>query len=301
MLLHFRILNAGTVILKDGKLSKVNTATKETLSAGIYPAWSPDGKFIAFSTGKLNPHLTTRNGKPIDVADRVSDIIIYDTEKNTVIKVPQLATDARENLPLWSPDGNWLHYTCAPEAKENDDESLLHSKYSLMRIEYDKLSLGWGKPDTVLNAEEIGKSISMPAISPDGKYMLCSMSDYGYFTIFHKQSDIYLINLETKDYKKLNLNSASAESYPKWSENGKWLVFSSKRMDNVYTRPFIAHIDADGNTSNSFVLPQKDPESYTMLLANYNRPELITGKVEVSPTEIRDVVFGEAEQVKLEK
>ncbi len=301
IMLHFRIIHPGTVIWKDGELKKINTATKETLSAGIYPAWSSDGKFIAFSSGKLNPHLTTRSNKPIDVADRVSDIIIYNTEKNTVMKVPQLTTNNRENLPVWSPDGKYLYYICAPEAQEGDDQSLLHSKYSLMRISYNPLSLEWGVPDTVLSADETGKSISMPAISPDGKFMLCSMSDYGYFTIFHKMSDIYWINLETGAYKRLELNSANAESYPKWSSNGKWLVFSSKRIDNVFTRSFIAHIDYQGNTSEPFVLPQKDPESYTYLLANYNRPELITGKVEISPLEIRDVVLSKAKPVNLEK
>jgi len=141
----------------------------------------------------------------------------------------------------------------------------------------------------------------MPAISPDGKFMVCSMSDFGCFTIFHKVSDIYWINLETKEYKKLDLNSTSAESYPKWSLNGKWLVFSSKRMDDVYTRPFIATIDSAGNTSVPFVLPQEDPESYNLLLANYNRPELVTGKVGLSPIEIRDVVLGEAQQVRLKQ
>ena len=114
-------------------------------------------------------------------------------------------------------------------------------------------------------------------------------------------SDIYWINLENGIFKKLEVNSPNAESYPKWSSNGKWLIFSSKRIDNVYTRPFIAHIDADGNTSKPFVLPQKDPESYTILLANYNRPEFINDKVELSPNEIRDVVLGEAQQVNLEK
>jgi hypothetical protein len=131
----------------------------------------------------------------------------------------------------------------------------------------------------------------MPSASPDGKYMVCSMSDYGYFTIFDKKSDLYSVNLETKEFKKLELNSNNAESYSTWSSNGRWLVFSSKRMDGVFTRPFIAYFDTNGITHTPFVLPQKDPEVYNRLLANFNRPELITGKIEITPIEIRNAVL----------
>ena len=151
----------------------------------------------------------------------------------------------------------------------------------------------------ILSSEVTGKSISMPAVSPDGKFIVCSMSDYGYFTIYHKESDLYSVNLETKEYKKLELNSNSTESYSTWSSNSKWLVFSSKRMDDVYTRPYIAYFDENGISHTPFVLPQKDPDMYHTLLGNYNRPELITGKVELSPIEVRDVVFGEAENVEI--
>jgi Tol biopolymer transport system component len=113
----------------------------------------------------------------------------------------------------------------------------------------------------------------MPAISPDGKHMVCSMSDYGYFTIFHKQSDLYSIELETGAYKKLELNTESAESFSSWSSNGRWLVFSSKRMDDVFSRPHIAYMDADG--------------------VAHQLPKIITGKIELTPEAIRDIVVGE--------
>jgi hypothetical protein len=144
-------------------------------------------------------------------------------------------------------------------------------------------------------------TMSMPSVSPDGKFMVCSMSDYGYFTIFHKKSDIYLIDLETKEYKKLEINSSSNESYSSWSSNSRWLVFSSKRIDDVFTRPHIAYIDSNGVAHTPFVLPQKNPDMYEQLLANYNRPELISGKIELSAREIRDIVFQDAQNVEFDK
>jgi hypothetical protein len=300
MVMHFRIVHAGTMIWNNGKLTKADTKTAETMSAGVYPAWHPDGKHIAFSTGKISPHLTTRLGKPVDVADKASGIIVFDTEKNTVVTSPEISTTRRESMPEWSADGKYLYFVSAPEAQKGDKESLLHNRYSLMRIACDIDNRIWGEAEMVLNADSIGKSISMPAASPDGKFLLCSMSDYGYFTIFHQQSDLYLINLKDFSFKKLELNSEFTESHSSWSLNSRWLVFSSKRADGVFTRPYIAYIDENGNPGKPFVLPRKDPSFYQQFTVNYNRPDLISGKVNLSPIQIRDLVLGDAEKVKAE-
>lgn len=294
MMIHFRINHSGTLVWDEGKLSKLDTKTMNTLSAGIYPSWHPEGRYIAFSTGKLNPHMTTRLNKVVDVADRVSDLVILDVENNTVSTPPALSTSRRENLPVWSPDGKYLYFLSAPEAPEGDLDSLLHSKYDLMRISFNSTTGKWGETELIMAADSTGMSMSIPSISPDGRFLVCSMSDYGYFTIFHKSSDLYCIDLETREYHKLGLNSNSAESYSSWSSNSRWLVFSSKRMDDVFTRPFIAYIDKEGKSRKAFALPQEDPEMYYTLLANYNRPELITGKIELDPSDIREVVMQEA-------
>ncbi|HCE57983.1 MAG TPA: cytochrome C biosynthesis protein [Prolixibacteraceae bacterium] len=300
MMIHFRIVHPGTLIWNNGELTKTDTKTDKTMSAGVYPAWHPDGKHIAFSTGKISPHLTTRLGKPVDVADKASGIIVLNTETNTVITSPQISTNRRESMPEWSADGKYLYFVSAPEAQKGNEESLLHNRYSLMRIACDIENNVWGEAEMVLNADSIGKSISMPAVSPDGKFMVCSMSDFGYFTIFHQKSDLYFINLADFSFKKLELNSEYAESHSSWSVNSRWLVFSSKRADGVFTRPYIVYIDENGKPGNPLVLPQKNPAIYQQITANYNRPDLITGKVNLSPIQIRDVVLGEAEKVKVE-
>ncbi|MFA9392056.1 MAG: TolB family protein [Prolixibacteraceae bacterium] len=298
MMIHFRILNSGTAIWNDGVLKKVNTKTTHTPSAGIYPAWHPMGKYIAFSVGSIKPHLTTRTEKIVDVSDGFSDLVIYDVEKNEMQNIPQLSSERRENMPTWSPDGKTLYFISAPEAEEGDLEARMHSQYDLMRITFDSERNVWGEVELVLSAAETGKSISMPRVSPNGKYLICSMSDFGYFTIYHKGSDLHLLDLETKEYHKLGLNSENSESHSCWSSNGHWLVFSSKSIDGVYTRPHLAYIDEKGMSGTPFVLPQKDPAHYNHLLSNYNRPELITGKVHLSENEMRDMVYTKAEDVK---
>jgi hypothetical protein len=181
---------------------------------------------------------------------------------------------------------------------EGDDESLLHSRYSLHSIPFSTGLNKWGEVETILDADSVGMSMSMPALSPDGRYMLCSMSDYGYFTIFHRQSDIYCIDLETKEYHRLELNSEEAESWSAWSTNGRWIIFSSKRMDGVYSRPHLAYFDEQGRVHKPFVLPQKDPSVYDRILANYNLPKPITGEVRVNPKDLINVVMTEANKLK---
>ena len=75
-------------------------------------------------------------------------------------------------------------------------------------------------------------------------------------------------------------NSDDTESYHCWSHNSRWMVFSSRRIDGLYTRLYITHIDEQGNASKPFLLPQKDPKRYYAdLLFSYNIPEFITGAV----------------------
>jgi hypothetical protein len=300
MVMHFRKYYPGTMLYDSGKIKKISTRTPYTMSGGVYPSWHPNGNLIAFSVLKLDPVITTRKNKICDLADISSDIVIYDVKKNMITTSPKVSTFSRENYPTWSPDGKWLYFINAPEAKKDNLESILHQKYDLLRIPYDTNSNTWGDVDTVLSSKKIGGSITLPSISPNGKYLLFTLTDYGYFTIYHQNSDLYILNLETREFKKLNINSNCAESYHSWSSNGKWIVFSSKRLDNIYTRPFFAYFDDKENFHKPFVLPQKDPDYYEILLANYNRPDFITGKIKLNDVEVRDFIYSESQNVKFD-
>lgn len=75
-------------------------------------------------------------------------------------------------------------------------------------------------------------------------------------------------------------NSPDTDSYHSWSSNSKWVVFSSRRLDGLYTRPFIAHVGEGGILSKPFVLPQKSTDYYTLLTKSYNIPEFDQGEGE---------------------
>jgi hypothetical protein len=98
----------------------------------------------------------------------------------------------------------------------------------------------------------------------------------------------------------MEINSTQTDSYHCFSSAGHWFVFSSKRIDGLFTRPYFSYLDDNGNASKPFVLPQENPDFYSFFPKNYNIPELITGEVTVSPQAIRDKVLEDALPVKLD-
>ena len=73
-------------------------------------------------------------------------------------------------------------------------------------------------------------------------------------------------------------NSEDTESFHNWSSNSRWLVFSSRRDDGLYTRPYFCHVDANGGISKAFMLPQRNPHRfYYERLLSFNVPDFIIG------------------------
>lgn len=295
MLFHVREMNAGTLFLKDGTVTKVNTKTPETLSAGVYPSWHPEGRYVAFSVNStwLVSHSTHTN--KAEVYDRESDLVIYDTETNTIFTDSLICSKASfETFPEWSPDGRYLYF-CSAQARPMPEQydSL---RYDLLRIPFDASIGRFGiQIDTMVSSAHTRKSVAMARVSPDGKYIVLCMSAYGTFPIWHRDNDLYLLNLETNKITNMaTTNSDQSDSYHSWSSNGRWIVFGSRRMDGTFTRPYICYFDTEGNAHKPFLLPQKDPMYYDLSMKSYNIPEFITGEVEISPYKFAETAKGKA-------
>jgi hypothetical protein len=279
MLFHMRSSHAGTVLSLDGGMEFLQTKTDGTISALVYPSWHPSGRYVAFSVNR-----TTQNFHPtqrVEVYDTASDAVVYDIENRTIISTPAIFSPADfETFPSFSSDGRTLYF-CTAKACAMPD-SIHQLRYSLCSVAFDPRTGAFGSEvDTLYNAGVEAKSVSFPRVSPDGKFLLCTLSSYGTFPIWHRDADLYMIDLEKRTgYYPEAANSADTDSYHSWSSNSRWVVFSSRRMDGLYTRPFITYISKEGQASKPFVLPQKDITHYTELMRSYNIPEFITGKVE---------------------
>ncbi|MDR1500746.1 MAG: hypothetical protein LBI58_07185 [Tannerellaceae bacterium] len=287
MLFHTRATYSGTIIIDGDRIEKLNTGTEQTIAPLVYPCWHPSGRFVAFSVNRTKQGFHHNDGNRIEVFDDASDVVVYDVEKREIVTTPHLfSPDVFETFPSFSPDGRTLYFCSAP-AKDMPG-SFKEVKYSLCSVSFDPVARTFGSvTDTLYNAAEGGKSASFPRVSPDGKYLVYTLSGYGNFSIWHEDADLYILDIATGVSRPIDaVNSANADSYHSWSSNSRWIVFSSRRIDGLYTRPFIAYIDSKGEASKPFLLPQKDTDFYHRFMKSYNIPEFITGKVTVSGREL---------------
>jgi hypothetical protein len=293
MMFHMRSKHAGTVIYRDGKLSKVDTKTSQTISPGVYPAWHSGGRYIAFSVNHIRQTFHSIRQVKIEVTDTLSDLIVFDSEQNRIFTSPKISSkDSFETFPSWSPDGKYLYF-CSAKALPLTQYNKI--RYDLLRISFDTATCRFGTLDTIVSASPIERSISFPRVSPDGKYLLFCMFNYGNFSIWHPESDLFLKNLESGEISKPDINSPQSESYHCWSSGGRWIVFSSRRIDGLFTRMYFSYFDSSGKAHKPFILPQEDPEFYATFLKSYNLPELVTSKVELNPFSLSEVANSEAD------
>ena len=306
MQFHARQHLGGTVFVHNGNAKKVNLKTDSTISAGVYPSFNPKYDVVAYSVNNTGQVFHTRNSNKVEVQDKASDVIVYNPVNETVAHVANGADDL-EVFPCWSADGKVLYYCSAH--MEHLDTTLNRESEFVMRykeIKYDILSRAWnpetgefGKVDTVFSASALGKSATFPRVSPCGRYMLFALAEYGCFHIWHKDADLYILDLETREYWSLDkANSPYPESYHAWSSNGKWILFASRRDDTNYSRLYIAHINDNGIADNAFLLPQESTEFYDFFDRSYNVPEFMTEAVKITPHEFSDVLKGESVNVK---
>ena len=301
--LHVRGEKGGTIYSKDGKLRKINTKTTETTGVAVYGEIDSQGRYGIFTTADIIPILHSYRTERMEVFDKHSDLILIDFENNTVSDTPTISGEEfQETFPCFSADNRTIYFCRAPSLPQPD--STKHMRYDLYSISFDPETGTLGNAiEKVFDATSAGKSVSFPKCSPDGNYLLFSVSDYGTFPIWHPETDLWMLNLNNKEINKMETtNDRYSDSYHSWSSNSRWIVFASKRDDRVYGRPYFAYVNADGSTDKAFVLPQKDPKSYLTTLKSYNIPELYPYPETYNAHDIRKIYFHkEAEQIEYTK
>jgi len=339
MLFHVRASHGGTIIIDGTEAHKIAIKHDSIISAGVYPSWHPTQPLIAFSTNFTGQVFHMFHPEKIEVLDMSSDLLLYDVEHNSVRHIVR-SSDALETFPCWSPDGRRLYYCSARCQQSMADSTNINIVmrydslyYDIYSMSFDPVTREFGEPRLEVNASAMHKSTSVPRISPDGRYLLFALGNYGQFHIWHKSADLWVKSLSpTPDlsqqggekadalsanekeaqslhaetdkalYPLTEANSPEADSYHTWSSNGRWIVFASRREDAAYSRAFIAYFDREGHAHRAFLLPQRDPEHNIRLLKSYNVPELTRNAVKVSTSSLNHTVYHtDAEMAKYEE
>ena len=293
MMFHIRGNGGGTLMHLEGQNTLLNTKTDATRVSCVYPSWHPEGRYIAYSINDIKQTFHNVPSKLLDVYDYWSDVVIYDTKTGQLNTYPILSDTVRmETFPSFSADGRTLYFCSA----EPNTVSPPEVQYELCSVAFDPETGEVGDEITTVWDGE-GTSLLFPRASYDGRYLMVTRSAYGTFPIWHKDADLWLIDLATGERRALDeLNSDNTESYHSWSSSSRWVVFSSRRIDGLHTRPFIAHVDDEGRFSKPFLLPQNEPTKwYEGLMQSYNIPEFISAPIDISPRDILNAEEGAVE------
>ena len=276
-MMYVRGPGGGAILNRNGELSKLN------IPGSVYFGFSPSGRYITYSTQKIIPAFHSDPSKRLEVYDATSNVFVADMEQQRIISSPLLSDSLKfETFPTFSPDGKYIYYCAADSVSLPTDIKSL--QYRLVRIPFDEAS---GTIGTQVDTLAATTSVCHPRISPDGRFLLYTVADYGTFPIWHPEADLQMMDLATGAVDSLQIvNSQKSDTYHSWSSNSRWFVFASKRDDGLYGKPYFCYVDKEGKAHKPFCLPQEHPAFYDNNLKSFNAPELGKGKV---PFDVYDV------------
>ncbi len=183
------------------------------------PAWSQDGKHIAFVAQKL-------------AVGTATEYSLYSMEANGENLFTVIKGFYEIRMPTWSPDGTRLAFAGQSNSKMNLD---------IFVINLDGTNL--------VNLTNNPHTDSHPSWSPDGK-SIAFVSDRAYQAVVGQQvnSEIYSMDNAGSSVKQLTSDKQSI-SFPRWSPDGQWIAF--QEVNSIYL------VDKNGKHERRLTQPNK--------------------------------------------
>jgi dipeptidyl aminopeptidase/acylaminoacyl peptidase len=207
------------------------------------PKWSPDSAWLAFTSNRLE------DKNQIFVISPAGGEAVQLTKSETAIS----------NF-AWSEDGRNIAYTATePVPQVSKDRKDYLGDYEVVRRDYNFAHLWTLTVSDALSAPVVGKqrtkkkdfSVDAFSWSPDGTKIAFSAT-LNPDLIQGVTSDVYLLNLADDAVTKL-VSQPGPDSGPRWSPDGKQIVFASAMGDTVFfaSNSRLAVVPATGGTPRS--------------------------------------------------
>ncbi|MBO4906527.1 MAG: PD40 domain-containing protein [Bacteroidaceae bacterium] len=281
------------LIFYDIKSNEVTPITSDSTDLECFPTWSPDGKYIYF----VSAHWECLDSisQDLELIRYSRDVqynlyrMPFDAETRTFgereLIYDAVARNRSVTFPRISPDGRFLMLTQGQSGVFH----IWHNDADLLLIELDKVQPVEPVTHPVISHQSIRDMVGT------------LISDARVNELSDSLRDVKADKSPLPEGFRLisELNSPDVESYHSWSHTGQWIVFSTRRVDGNFTRPFIAHHDGNGHFTKPFELPQDNPQYHREFMRSYNIPEFMLGPVTIKPQEFAEIVRKNAKKANL--
>jgi len=202
--------------LRPGSAAKAAPATlrRVTFTPGLEdePSFSPDGKFLAYTTDERGN----------------LDVVVQPLSGGQAIRIAE--TDADEGEPAWSPDGSKLAFVSARDRGGRLGIALNTSALEpYLNAKFGDIFLAPALGGSAVKLVEDGY---YPSWSPDGKRIVFMSNREGRIGIWTISADggapAGLTHGDTIDYQ------------PAWSPDGKWIAFGSGQTPGRFVLKVVA-------------------------------------------------------------